>query len=380
MNPGKKITVLHLRNRFAGDYPLINQVILGLNEGYKHIVCYLTDNGNKADSLLDLGYNVIWLPYAKKDLRHFRYGVVKELDRIVRDNDVDIIHAHRHKPTFYGLLAARKNRDIKLVSTIHGMNRTRTLARRIQNRILWPRAHAFICVSESVRQDVISTNPGLDPGRLRVLYNGIDLKPLANVAKSKEEIRREWGLPPDRWLWGTAGRLVPVKGHEVLLKAWAGGGLKERGGHLVIAGEGPLRTELERLSQDLGIDDNVTLPGKTANIPDFLNALDGFVMPSWKEGFGLALLEAMAAGLPIVASETGGIPEILSPLTENSHSYMVEPGQKEDLAKAMNAVMSWSPEKYSQAVAEIKEKSSFFDARTMIAETDGLYKEIAGVN
>ncbi len=376
MDPGTRTTVLHLRSKFTGDYPLINQIILGLGEGYEHIVCYLTDNGNRRDSLLDLGYKVFWLHYRKEDLRPFRYGVVRELDRIIKENGVDIIHAHRHKPTFYGLMAARKNKKVKLVSTVHGMDRTRNISRKLQNRLLLPGADVLVCVSDSVRKDVIASNLWLDPDKLRVIYNGVDLKPFATVEKSREECRKAFNLPVDGWIWGTAGRLSQVKGHSVLLKAWSRNAFEGDNKHLVIAGDGPLRDELEKQARELDIASTVTFLGQISNIPAFLNALDGFVMPSWKEGCPLAVVEAMATGLPIVASRTGGIPEMLSVLTEKNLACLVQPGSSEDFASSMRTVMDWSSQKYRQAVEETRHCSLFFDAERMIAQTGFLYEEI----
>lgn len=104
----RKITILHVWSSFKGDYPLFNQILYGLQDGYRHIVCYLVGPPSDEETLGKAGFDVRWFPFAKRDLRNFRYRVVRELDQIIKTEGVDIIHAQRHKPTFYAILAARK--------------------------------------------------------------------------------------------------------------------------------------------------------------------------------------------------------------------------------------------------------------------------------
>ncbi|MCJ7601953.1 MAG: glycosyltransferase [Desulfobulbaceae bacterium] len=373
---GREITILHVLSSFKGDYPLFNQIVHGLKEGYRHIVCYLVGPPSDNETLGKAGYHIIWLPFGKEDLRGFKYRVVRELNQIIKANGVDIIHAQRHKSVFYAALAARKNSNVRMITTVHGLKRSRSLFRKIGNRILWTRINKIIAVSEAVKRDILLTNPWFPADRVEVVYNGIDLAVFGRSDLDKAESRAFFGLPSHRWLWGAVGRLAPVKGHDVLLKAWAGSEIGKRGGHLAIAGKGRLRDELSCLARELGIENEVSLLGHVADIPKFLAALDGFVMPSRHEGFPLAVLEALAAGLPVVASRVGGIPEILINFDNKGQAFLVPPENEKELGVAMGKVMAWSELQRNQAVASIKQHAQLFDGTRMVARMDLLYREL----
>ena len=371
-----KITILHVWSSFKGDYPLFTQVVRGLGDGYRHIVCYLAGPAADGETLVKEGYDVRWLPFTKNDLRGFRYQVVRALDRIIKAEGVHIMHAQRHKAAFYATLAARKNSEVRLVTSVHGLNRSRSFLRKLGNRLLWPRINRIIAVSEAVKGDILLTNPWFPADRVEVVHNGIDLARFGCGDLDKRECRARLGLPEHGWLWGAVGRLAPVKGHDVLLKAWAASGIGSLGGNLVIAGEGKLRHELTALAQASGIAGEITLPGYITDVPQFLAALDGFVMPSRHEGFPLAVLEALAAGLPVVASRVGGIPEILTTLADRSAGFLVSPENKQELGEAMTQVMTWPAARREQAVAAIRQQARLFDADRMIARLDAVYRKL----
>jgi glycosyltransferase involved in cell wall biosynthesis len=372
--PDGKITILHVWSGFKGDYPLFTQVVRGLGDGYRHIVCYLAGPPAIGETLARDGYDVRWLPFTKDDLRGFRYQVVRALDRIIKAEGVLIMHAQRHKAAFYATLAARKNSEVRLVTSVHGLNRSRSFLRKLGNRLLWPRINRIIAVSGAVKGDILLTNPWFPADRVEVVHNGIDLARFGRRDLDKKECRAFLGLPEHGWLWGAVGRLAPVKGHDVLLKAWAASGIGGLGGHLVIVGEGKLREELTALAQASGIAGEITLPGHVTDIPKFLAALDGFVMPSRHEGFPLAILEALAAGLPVVASGVGGIPEILTTLAERGYCFLVPPENGQELGEAMTQVMRWPAARREQAAAAIREQAQQFDGNRMIARLDAVYR------
>ena len=377
----RKITILHLLSRFGGDYPLFNQVVQGLNpDTYRHIVLYLRGPVPDNEALRMDGFDVRELPYRRKDLRRFRPKIVRRLRRIVKGEGVDIIHAHRHKPTVYASLAAMGIKGVKVVSTVHGMNLSRTPNRKLTNRLLWPRMARVVAVSEAVREDILTCNSWYPPEKAITIHNGIDVARYARPGVSREESRKFFGLPPDGWLWGTAGRLRPVKCHDILLSAWAKGGLGRLGGHLAIAGSGDLRPQLEALAERLKIDQEVHFLGQIWDIPKFLAGLDGFVFPSRREGLGLALIEAMAAGLPVVATAAGGTSEVIEPLHKETNAFLVPPEQPEPLSKAMSDVMKWNKSRMQASRDATQKRAGEFDMQFMIRKVDSLYKDLIGDN
>ncbi len=372
----KKTTILHLWSSFKGDYELFNQVVMGLADGYHHIVCYMTGEPPAREVLHDAGYEVHWLRYQKRGLRRFTGGVVKQLSELVEQNQVDIIHAHRHKATFYAALTARKHRGLKVVSSVHGLERSRGLVRKISNRLLWPRLNKVIAVSGAVKQDILKNNPWFPPARVEVVYNGVNIERFQSAGKDKKAARNFFSLPEQAWIWGAVGRLAPVKGHKTLLAAWAGAGLGKLGCHLALAGDGDLHDSLAAQAVELGIAGEVSFLGHVSEVPRFLAALDGFVMPSLHEGFPLAVLEALAAELPVVASKVGGIPEILAELADKGHAFLVSSQQEKEFGAAMQKVVTWTKEERRQAVDHVKEHAQRFAAQGMLNHMDTLYQDL----
>lgn len=170
-------------------------------------------------------------------------------------------------------------------------------------------------------------------GKIRVIHNGIDTKVFRPRPEMREALRRELEVE-GAFVWLAVGRLEPQKDYPTLFEAFAR--LGERGQVLLIAGEGRLRGELEKLVAALGLGPRVRFLGLRRDIPDLLNAADAFVLSSLWEGFGLVVAEAMACGLPVVVTDSGGPREIVD---GGRLGFMVPPGDPEALANAMAHLM-----------------------------------------
>ena len=363
---------------FSGESPLFNQIIEGLHpDTYCHIVCYLSGPVPPDTDLRKAGFDVRELPYTRKETRIFRLGIIRSLREIIKNEGVDIIHAHRRKPTNYALMAVMGMEGVKIVSTIHGTNISRTFKRRLVNRFLWPKLDKIVGVTEAVCKDILTYNPWYPPEKAIVIHNGINIEYYARPEINRSASRKLLGLPYNEyWLWGSVGYLRPEKGHDILLNAWALGRFGKIGGRLAIAGSGELLSNLETLAKKLNIDGEVQFLGKVGDIPKFLSGLDGFVFPSRREGFGLALVESMAAGIPVVASSTGGIQEILEDLHKEGQAILVPPEKPEALAEAMLKVMKWDTFQRKASQEATKKRAMDFDVKFMLKETDRLYKSL----
>jgi glycosyltransferase involved in cell wall biosynthesis len=189
------------------------------------------------------------------------------------------------------------------------------LATRVQDKAALTRV---ICESRHVRGLLLAqrTLLGLDPSRVEVIPNGVDLERFDPRRVDRAAARATLGLPADAFIVGSLARLAPVKNLAQLVDGFAVFAKKNRraAGHarLVLAGpDGGERAALEERAADLGIGDRVLVPGMVANAAEALRAFDVFALTSWFEGRPYALLEAMAMGLPIVATPVGAVPELL---------------------------------------------------------------------
>jgi len=185
-----------------------------------------------------------------------------------------------------------------------GRNRRRNRIR----RLLAPLVSHFITVSRDLERWLVE-DVRLPARKVTTIVNGVDLARFGQG--DRRGARAQLGLPPDATIVGTVGRLDPVKDHAGLLRAFAGLGTAHPDALLLIAGDGPCRDELARLAGTLGLGERVRLLGDCRDVPGVLTALDLFVLPSIAEGMSNTILEAMASGLPVVATRVGGNPELV---------------------------------------------------------------------
>jgi glycosyltransferase involved in cell wall biosynthesis len=335
-----RIKILHvLSDKDKRVRPLEN-LVSGLDGNiFSQLICYLRGEDEKNTMFETWGHDVISLHISKKNLRRFQPSIVFQLARIMKEKGIDIVHCQRHKPTVYGALAAyMTNKNLKVISHVRGLNRTRSFKRKLLNGIVFRRISRIIAVSNAVRDDIVRTNLISNPDKVVTIYNGIDVKAFMDSDLTREEAQTQLGLSDrDAFVYGTVGRLAETKGQEVLLKAFARVYEKYPKSWLIITGKGRLDSELRGLSAELNIDERVVFLGYRTDIPEVLKALDVFVLPSIAEGLPGALLEAMATSIPVIASRVGGVPEILN---DPSLGIMLSPSSTNELASAMERLRS----------------------------------------
>jgi glycosyltransferase involved in cell wall biosynthesis len=372
-----RIRILHvLTDKDKRVRPLEN-LVSGLDRSiFSQVICYLLGDDNKLVEFEAWGHDVRSLHTSKKKLSRFKPSVVFRLARIIKEQGIDIVHCQRHKPTVYGTLAAYMTGEKpKVISHVHGLNRTRSLQRKLLNRALFRRISRIIAVSDAVRDDIVRTNPMSFPDKVVTIYNGIDVEPYTDCSLNKEQARIHLGLPDEEvFVYGTVGRLVETKGQRVLLEAFVRVYEKYPKSWLILAGKGRLESELRRLAAKFGIQKSVMFLGHRHDIPEVLKAYDVFVLPSVAEGLPGALLEAMATGLPVIASRVGGVPEILNTCALGT---MVSPRSVDDLASAMKALYETSTEKRDEIGKALKARAlGKFSQEKMISAMTAEYQTV----
>lgn len=220
----------------------------------------------------------------------------------VRRNRIEVVHTHNHLVHHYGVLAARLGGARAVVNTVHGVSTLR----------MQPWAKSLYRLSCLLTDRVVSVCSAVDRAtrstlrltgrRATVVYNGIAVDDLLAV---------EPRCPDGRFVFGTMGRLAPIKDHRNLIEAFAQVRRVHPHCRLEILGRGEMREDLERFAGSLGVSDAVGLRGFSLDLAGFLSRLDCFVLSSKSEGLPLSLLEAMAAGVPVVATAVGGVPELI---------------------------------------------------------------------
>jgi glycosyltransferase involved in cell wall biosynthesis len=211
--------------------------------------------------------------------------------------------------------------------------------------------------------------------RIRVLPNGVDTVRFAPRTAKRNEIRQRLGIPKDSFAVGTVGRMVKIKDHHTLLKAAAD--IASRGVpiYVLFGGSGPELSSLEDVvASSSALAGRVAFLGSIANVPELLNALDVFVLPSISEGMSNTILEAMASGLPVVATRVGGNPELVE---ENRSGWLFQPGDSADLSARLELLASNPDLSSALGTAGRQRAVNQFSLDGMISRYRDLYLELA---
>lgn len=333
-----KYRILHLRKYFERNAPLSISYVRGVdNERFTHIICYLGRDKGRKNILTQHGYETIYLGFDRKSTEHFNLRLLFRLARLLRDKKIDILHCQKHKPTMYGTIAALLAGRMPVIAHIHGLGRTRTFQRRLANWILLRRVSKIIAVSDSVRQDILQNNWFLNPDKIITVRNCVDLEAIDRQRNNRKEARSKLGISGEEFVFGTVGRLVQTKGQRFLIDAYVQAKQSIPHAKLVIIGDGPLARELQEKAKQLNAFEDIIFTGYRRDVLELLMAFDVFVLPSLAEGLSIALLEAMARGLPVIASKVGGIPEVCG---KNACSILVAPKNISALTSAMVKIAS----------------------------------------
>jgi glycosyltransferase involved in cell wall biosynthesis len=295
---------------------------------------------------------------------------VVPLVRLLRSLRPRIVHAHLFHANLVARLVAPLAGNPRVVSTHHVVERRPLGPRFLLDRLTARLDDRTVAVSHACARFAERVG-GARRDRLVVVDDGIDLVPFrSGNGTHPSSLRAELGLEPGALLVGAVGRLAPQKGHADLVRAWRRVRAAFPTATLAIAGEGPARPLLERLTRDLGIGGSVRLVGHVSDVPSFLAALDLFVMPSRWEGFGLALLEALASGRACVASTADSLPEVVG-----SAGLLVPPSDPAALGAAIVRLLS-DPGERARLGAEARVRADAFSVEKMVAGYEEVYESL----
>ena len=298
----------------------------------------------------------------------------RQLGRLLHSERIDFVHAHTAKAHSIGLFALRHAPATRLIVSrrVDVPMRPGFFSRK---KYYSDRIAAYIAISKNVERVLLAD--GISPEKIRVVYSGIDLEPFA-VKKDRslvEALRRELQLQPNTLVMGNVAALVGHKDQSTLLRSLAALPEDAPPHVLLVLGEGELRAELEALARELGLGaERLRFLGFRENIYDYYRLFDIFVMSSREEGLGTAVLDAMAAGLPVVSTAGGGIPEMIVP---ESGGLLVPVGDSDALARALGRVLNDASLRAKMANFN-REKVKEFSYQATAAGTLDVYREFVG--
>ena len=289
----------------------------------------------------------------------------------------DVVHAHMFRAETVATravlaLAEIGHRRPYLVSTVHS-SRVRHESDKNVLRELTPHMDRLIAVSQAIEHKI--RHEGRDTVPVTLIYNGVDLARYDHQ-EACCTLPEEYGMEPGSQIVGVVARLELEKGHPTLVEAWPTVLRAVRSSYLLIVGEGSRRDALEEQVRELGIAHRVVFTGRRDDVPSVTAALDVAVLPSYREAQGLTILEAMALSRPVVASDVGGIPEMIE---DRRTGLLVPPHDAEALAAAIILLLTNHPLADTLARAGHDLVHDRFCIELMVSGTQSVYDDGARV-
>lgn len=338
---------------------------------FNPITCCIGEKGSVGGIIENMGFEVISL--GRMQSKKFDIGAILGIRDIIKGRNIDILHAHMYHAGLYGRLAALAagGRRPKSVLSVHNIYPKVKTHRSLVNRALNTFTSRIIAVSEPVAEDVLKHDHA-DPRKVIVLQNGVDID-RHDLTFGKEVAKKRLGLKSSDFVLGSVGRLAESKGHNYMLEALSIINKSGYGFKLLIAGSGPLEKSLREESAALGLSEDAILLGERHDIPEIYRAMDLYLMSSLWEGAPLALADAMAAGLPSVATSVGGMPEQLN---YGECGIIVPPKDPEAMANAVIGLYKNKDKMASLAEKARKRALDKYSSEAMVRKLEDIYASL----
>ena len=274
---------------------------------YKVCTVYLTGKPSAEVAQGSASDEVIFLDYSSKQVRGLKLAAIKDFKKIVASRNFTLCIAHRFKPIYIALWGSK----LPVIGVHHAFGDYNRRSRQLLANHFRQRLR-LLGVSNAVRDDMRVSLPKFTADHIQTLYNRIDVEAVRAEQVSREAARKFLDVPQAAWIVGNVGRLHPDKDQATLIKGFAKA-LPElpAGSLLVIMGSGRLERPLKQLVTDLAVEESVRFLGQVPNGRRYFKAFDLFALTSDHEPFGMVLLEAMAADVPVIATNCGGAKEVV---------------------------------------------------------------------
>ncbi len=358
--------------RVGGAEVLAARLARQLRGAYRFVFACLDELGTLGEQLRDDGFTVEVL--GRRPGLDWRCA--RQIRAFLWRERADLVHAHQYTPFFYAAVARMPGRRSPVLMTEHGRHfpdypRPK---RMLANRFLLARRDRVVGVGCAVR-DALIANEGMPARRIGVIYNGIDLAPFADASHHRGAVRRELGLGPDDLAIFQVGRLDPLKDHATAVRTIGRLVNRHPGARLLLVGEGPEEAAIRELVRQRDLTADVRFLGLRTDVARLLSAADLCLLTSVSEGIPLVLIEAMAAGLPVVSTNVGGVPEVV----EDGRTGLLAPSADDAaLADKVLRLASDPALRESMGRAGRERAGALFSERRMHEAYLRLYGEMTG--
>jgi len=353
----------------GGAEKALVRTAIGLSKSnYDVSVMYLYGKAPLAETLKNAG-----VPVTNLNMRiKWDVSVLLKLYKLFRKEKPQILHTYMFHADLLGRLIGRLAHVPIIISSRRNIEIGGQIRETI-NRLTVHLSDATTAVCDNVRQAEIKRSRA-KPEKVFRIYNGVEIENFKQVESRKtEKLKKDLGIGPDDVVIGTVGRFLEKKGHPFLIRAMHKIISKFPGTKLLLVGYGRLQSRLERKVNNSGLSEKVIFTGSCSDISEMLSVFDVFILPSLWEGMPNAVLEAMAAGLPVVSTAVGGTPEVIK---DGETGLLVPAGDSEALADGVINLLK-DPERAKKMGATGRDRvEKIFTRSRMIADTEALYEKL----
>ena len=372
----KRINILYVVDNltFGGGERGFTQLSNALDKGRYNIFIACSPGGELENRIRDIDVQIKFMDFRKR----INSRIFIELIRIIKQENIHIVHSVGSRADFYARLAAKIAGAPIIISTlamfVEGFDTDplRKALYVILDRFSERFVDTFIVVSEALKH-TLHTRHHIDKRKITRIYNGVELDLYSPHTKYSESIRNEFAIQDSTPLVGTIGRCVYQKGFEYFLLAASIILRKYPDVKFILVGDGPLRTQLENMAQRLGIANSIIFTGFRNNIPKILAEMDIFVLSSVLEGLPRVVIEAMAAGKPIVATDIEGAREELN---HGQEGIIVPSRNPTALAQGIIELLINRDKAKEMGLRARKKAQRLFDLKETVENIDSLYQRL----
>jgi glycosyltransferase involved in cell wall biosynthesis len=376
ISPLKKINVypiniLHVISKLpVGGVENLLLTVLQNSDRHKFfpVVCSLSDKGEIGKEIEELGVEVFCLHKLK---HRFDWTIVKNIYNLIKQKNINVVFSYQYHANLYGRLAARLAHVPCIIASVHNVYTIdRKIHRRIINKYLGRFTDKIVAVSKTVKDEILRYD-GVSDSKVEIIYNGIDINRFLDM--NRNSTRNKLGIALDTPVIGTVGRLTFQKGQRYLLEAVHQ--VKEKFPQIVLlmVGDGPMKDELRDYAKTLNVHDTVIFTGTRRDIPSLLAAMDIFVLSSLWEGLSISLIEAMAAGKPVIATD---IPPFREVVNTEKIGILIPPKHSEAIADAIELLLRNKNLAESLGMAARERAFSAFNIETTIRRYTNIFEDI----
>ena len=351
----------------GAERQLVNYLLAADRDEFRHTAVCLQERGELAATVEAAGIPVVRIPIRTR----YAFGSLRRFAGWLKAEDVAVVHAHMHDSALWGRVAGRLAGVPVLMTTEHGKELWKGPLRVAIDHHLsrWTARHIAVARDG---MEIRIRRERFDPAKLILIPNGVPIPAASDNEAGRRRIRTEFGLAADTPVLGTVGRVVEAKGYEHLLAAL--GPLREAfpGLRWLAVGDGDRRPALAAQADAAGLGGAVIWAGRRNDVNDLLAAMDIWVMSSVREGLPVALLEAMAACRPIVATQVGGIPDAVR---DGCEGLLVPPADPAALATAVSALLADPTRAAGLAAAARRRAAADYGIESVARRIEDVYRQ-----